>query len=85
LNLSHQTSKNSSITTDGDYIYLGLGFLPKGEVMKIGTGMNDTVAGKVYSKTPFGYEGDFAFIHCNKNLFIRKTNLPLGTLEILDP
>jgi hypothetical protein len=37
----------TSITTDGDYLYIYVS-ATNGGMFKIGTGENDTVAGKVY-------------------------------------
>ena len=43
-----QNENNSSITTDGDYIYLYISISQRGGLYKIGTGENGTIAGKVY-------------------------------------
>jgi hypothetical protein len=32
-----------------------------------------------------GYDGDMAFTNCNGKIYMRRTDLPLGTLAIYDP
>lgn len=63
------------MTTDGSFIYLALGFVPKGELMKIGTGLKGTIAGKIYKSVSLHFDGDLALVYCNHKLYMRKSDL----------
>lgn len=43
-----QSEFNTSITTDGTYLYLAIGLPGRSQAFKIGTGDNGTIPGKVY-------------------------------------
>jgi hypothetical protein len=60
----NQSENNSSITTDGDYIYLYVSITQRGGLYKIGTGENGTLSGKVYLHTPAEREGDVTWVYC---------------------
>ena len=69
---------NSSITTDGDYIYLYISITQRGGMYKIGTGENNTLAGKVYLHTSTEREGEVAWVYCQGKLYSRRANEELG-------
>ena len=52
---------------------------------KIGTGENGTVSGKVYLIKSLNVEGDLTWTFCTGKLYLRKPDLPLGTIAIYDP
>ena len=76
---------NSSLTTDGTYLYLSITAPQRGQLLKIGTGENDTVAGKVYLQVPSEREGDITWVYCQGKLYSRRANEELGQLIIYDP
>ena len=45
---SRLSPKNTSITTDGQYLYLYIAHAQRGRMYKLGTGEGGTVAGKKY-------------------------------------
>ena len=76
---------NSSITTDGDYIYLYISITQRGSMFKIGTGENKTIAGKVYLNVPTEREGEVTWVYCQGKLYSRRANEELGSILIIDP
>ena len=85
ISFVNQNEHNSSITTDGEYIYLYIGLTQRGGMYKIGTGEKGTVAGKVYLHVTTDREGDVTWVFCNGKLYSRRANEELGTIMIIDP
>lgn len=52
---------------------------------KIGTGENNTLAGKVYLHTSTEREGEVSWVYCQGKLYSRRANEELGQVLIIDP
>ena len=74
----NSNENNSSITTDGDYIYLYVSIAQRGGMYKIGTGESNTIAGKVYLHTATEREGEVTWVYCQGKLYARRANEELG-------
>jgi hypothetical protein len=57
----------------------------RGGMYKIGTGENDTIAGKVYLSVPSDKDGDVTWVFCQNKLYMRRAQEELGSLTIIDP
>lgn len=74
FSLGQQSDYNTSITTDGDYLYMYVGVSMKAMMYKIGTGATEnTIAGKVYIERRGDKEGDISWTYCEGTLFSRRT------------
>ena len=72
-----------SITNDGTYLYY---FSSKGILLKIGTGFNDTMLGKVYNKKENYRHGEKATIaYVEGILYYRSSNLDPEPIISIDP
>ena len=80
-----QSDYNSSLATDGEFIYLHLGITNRGGMFKIGTGEGGTIAGKVYLHAAADKEGEVTWVHCKGKLYMRRANEQLGLLNVVDP
>ena len=78
------SAKNTSVTTDGRFLYLYIAHSARGSLYKIGTGENGTIAGKVYQSSPSDREGDVTWVYCQGKLFSRRTNEEFGSLAVYD-
>ena len=58
------SKNNTSIATDGAYIYILMGQEKRGNMYKIGTGMFGTLAGRVYLSTRSRKEGNVTWAFC---------------------
>ena len=74
------TRNNTSIATDGAYIYLLIGQEKHATMYKIGTGMGDTLAGKVYIATRAKKEGNLTWAYCQGKLYMRRAGETIGAL-----
>jgi hypothetical protein len=63
--------RNTSLTSDGTYLYLAIGITKRAALYKIGTGDNDTIPGKVYLSTTLEREGDLTWVFCQGKLYLR--------------
>lgn len=61
---SNLTKNNTSLTSDGTYIYMLIGLEKNACMYKIGTGMNGTLAGSVYLSVRSKREGNVAWAYC---------------------
>ena len=78
-----EKSENYSITTDGTYLYY---FSHKGILLKIGTGFNNTMLGKVYNKKENYRTGEKATIaYVEGILYYRSNNLDPDPIISIDP
>ena len=76
---------NTSIATDGDYIYLYLAVPMKPMMYKIGTGTSDkTIAGKIYLSKKAEKEGDVCWTYCQGRLYFRRANEEFGVVTMYD-
>eukprot|EP00347_Sterkiella_histriomuscorum_P020695 403336831 len=75
----------ASITTDGKYIYLLISIAQRGCMYRIGTGEQNTIAGKVYLSVPTEKEGEITWVYCQGKLYSRRANEELGSITIIDP
>ena len=78
------STKNTSITTDGTYLYLYIATSQRGRMYKLGTGEGGTVAGRRYVEVPTDREGDVTWVYCQGRLYSRRTNEEFGSLVIYD-
>ena len=89
---SRLSPKNTSITTDGQYLYLYIAHAQRGRtsstcaaiLYKLGTGEGGTVAGKKYCEVQTEREGDVTWVYCQGRLYARRTNEEFGSLVIYD-
>jgi hypothetical protein len=80
------SERNTSITSDGTYLYLAIGIQKRAYLYKIGTGEDNTVPGKVYTQAPLEREGDLTWVFCQGKLYLRYHQpSEIGTLHIYDP
>jgi hypothetical protein len=79
-----QNDSNSSLTTDGTYLYL-FWCSGRGGLFKIGTGEGNSLAGKVYLHTKSELTGEVAWVYVKNKLYARRVDEPLGLLHILSP
>jgi len=66
------------LTSDGTYMYLYISISQRAHMYKIGTGENDTVAGKVYLSQQTDREGEVTWVFCKGKLYSRRANEPLS-------
>lgn len=52
---------------------------------KIGTGMQGTLAGRVYLSRQGQHEGQVTWAFCKGKLYLRRAGDPIGTVHVLDP
>jgi hypothetical protein len=62
--VSGLNERNSSLTSDGTYLYLAIGVVKRACLYKIGTGENGTIPGKLYISTPLEREGEITWVYC---------------------
>ena len=72
----------TSITTDGTYLYIVLSGL-NGSILKVGTGYNSTIKGKVYINKPYFnlYEA-LQIAYLKGKLYIREITEAYGTISV---
>jgi hypothetical protein len=63
--------RNTSLTSDGTYLYLAIGVPKRATIYKIGSGENDTIPGKVYIQNLLEREGDLTWVFCQGKLYLR--------------
>lgn len=86
-NVAHfqkQSFLNSSMTTDGAYIYLYIS-AANGGMYKIGTGERGTVPGRVYLYAAVSKLEEVCWVYVKGKLYLRNSSREFGTLEIIDP
>lgn len=95
-NFSKPSFQNISLTTDGSYLFIYIG-VPNGGMFKIGTGENNTIAGKVYLYNQIFNMEDVSWVFCEGKLFVRSSQIPkvlnialiiifkTGQVYIIDP
>ena len=71
------------MTTDGDYLYIYISGV-NGRMLKVGTGRNNTVAGKVYLKKVINRQEQVSWVCIDSRLYLRSSSRNLGILECLD-
>lgn len=54
-------------------------------MFKIGTGENNTIAGKVYLSAVADREGEVTWVYCQGKLYSRRANEELGQISLIDP
>ena len=69
---SSLTKNNTSITSDGTYVYLIIGLEKVACMYKIGTGFNGTLAGSVYLSVRSKKEGNLTWAYCQGKLYMRR-------------
>jgi len=85
MSFAQQTEHNTSITTDGDYIYMFVAIPHKPMMYKIGTGSSDsTIAGKIYVNKRADREGDVSWPYSDGKLFSRRVNEEFGLITLYD-
>ena len=80
-------SQNTSITSDGTYLYVC--GQRNGETMmyKVGTGENNTIPGKVYlGASMHGGRSNFnQWVYCDEMLYARRSDEQVGVIYLVDP
>lgn len=86
VSFAQQNEHNTSIATDGEYVYLYVSAGPQKAMMyKIGTGSSSsTIAGKVYIERKADREGDVSWTYCQGKLFSRRVNEEFGVITLYD-
>ena len=69
---SKQTFQNSSLATDGSYLYLYISSA-NGGMFKLGTGKN-SIAGKIYMYTAVNKHEDIAWVYLDSHLYVRASS-----------
>lgn len=82
---SQFNSNNTSITSDGAYIYLLIGQEKREMMYKIGSGMRGTIAGRVYLSKSAQREGQMTWAYCRGRLYMRLAGGKVGLLHVIDP
>lgn len=85
ISFSGMSDYNTSITTDGSYIYMYIAIVQRGCMYKVGTGENGTIAGKVYQSQFTDREGEVNWVYCQGKLYSRRANEPLSQVVVIDP
>jgi hypothetical protein len=76
---------NTSIATDGDYLYIYVAVPQKAVMYKVGTGSaSNTIPGKIYLEKKAERDGDVAWTYCQGKLFARRASEEFGVLTIYD-
>ena len=83
-NFQKQSFLNSSMTTDGTYLYIYISAV-NGGMYKIGTGENDTVPGRIYLYAAVAKLEEVSWVYVKGKLYLRNSTREFGTLEIIDP
>lgn len=82
---AQQTEQNTSIATDGDYLYIYAAVPSKAMLYKIGTGATEaTVPGKIYLERKAERDGDVAWTYCQGKLYARRASEEFGLLTVYD-
>jgi len=79
-----QNLGNSSLTTDGEFLYLYAG-IPNGGMFKIGTGLRNTLPGKVYLYTALDRVEEGSWVFCKGKLYLRSQNAETGVVNVICP
>lgn len=79
-----QNIGNSSLTTDGEFLYLYAG-IPNGGMFKIGTGLRNTLPGKVYLYTALDRVEEGSWVYCKDKLYLRGQNAEAGVVNVICP
>ena len=85
ISFAQQTEQNTSIATDGEYLYMFMSIPQKAMMYKIGTGSSEkTIAGKIYVEKKSDKDGDIAWTYCDGKLFSRRVNEEFGFITLYD-
>jgi hypothetical protein len=79
-----QNLGNSSLTTDGEFLYLYSG-IPNGGMFKIGTGLKNSLPGKVYLFTALDRVEEASWVYCKGKLYLRSQNAEAGVVSVICP
>lgn len=77
-----QNFQSHSMATDGQYLYIYVTGV-NGKMFKVGTGHQDTIAGKVYFKKTVSRQEQVSWVCIGDRLYLRNTSRVLGLLEVL--
>ena len=72
-NFQKQGTNNTSIATDGTYIYAYIS-ATNGGMYKIGTGEGGSVAGKIHLYAPVNKVEEICWVYCKEKLYLRNTS-----------
>ena len=78
------TDRNTSITTDDTYLYIYVSIQSRSCMLKIGTGENGSVAGRIYLKVDTNDQSEVTWVYCKGKLYSKKLNDPFGLLSVHD-
>ena len=85
VSFAQQNEHNTSIATDGEYLYMYVAIPQKAIMYKIGTGASElTVPGKIYLEKKAERDGDVAWTYCQGKLFARRASEEFGLLTLYD-
>ena len=84
-NPSGMTDRNSSLTTDGTYLYLYVSIQSRSFMMKIGSGENGSTPGRVYNRQETNDACEVTWVYCKGKLYSKKVGDPFGLLNVIDP
>jgi len=74
--------RNFGFTTDGEFLYIHLKMMG---LLKIGTGENDSMVGKVYAHKPYRINEKCKLLYFNGMLLCRSQSVSTKPLVIIDP
>ena len=85
VSFAQQHENNTSIATDGEYLFMFVAIPQKAMMYKIGTGSTDsTIPGKIYIEKKADREGDVSWTYCQGKLFSRRVNEEFGVVTLYD-
>jgi hypothetical protein len=85
VSFAQQTEHNTSITTDGEYLYMYVAVPQKAAMYKIGTGSSEaTLPGKIYLEKKAERDGEVAWTYCQGKLYARRAGDEFGLLTLYD-
>ena len=85
VSFAQQHEHNTSVATDGDYLYIFVAIPQKAMMYKIGTGATEaTIPGKVYLEKKADRDGEVSWTYCQGRLFCRRVNEEFGVITLYD-
>lgn len=85
-NFQKQSFYNTSVTTDGSYLYIYVSS-SNGGMYKVGTGEGATIPGKIYLYSAVSKVEEISWVYCRGKLYLRNTSREVSILcnsDVLD-
>jgi hypothetical protein len=85
VSFAQLNENNTSIATDGEYLYLYVSIMAKPMMYKIGSGASPkTIPGKVYLSRRGDKDGEICWVYCKGKLYFKRADDDLGVLTVYD-